>query len=404
MTVTRTTTDVRVARAALSGLVEPGHREVADLLRSNGPVAGLERLLAGAVSAGLASAVRARVAVADPVTVAEQGLRRCDRLGGRLVIPEDDEWPQSLEDLQEIATGDEPHVHPPLCLWARGGHRLDTVTQRAVSIVGARAATSYGTHVASELAYGLADRGWTVVSGGAYGVDGAAHRGALTAGGVTIAVLACGVDTAYPVGHTSLFERIAADGLLISEWPPGANPQRHRFLVRNRVIAALSAGTVVVEAGARSGSRMTARRADELGRVVMAVPGPITSAMSVGSHELVRQFGAALVASSAHVLEEIGRIGEGLAEWPGRGAPGGDRRDDLDPRAARVLDAVPARMAASVDHIAAECGLSTRDVRRSIPTLVLLDFAEESEGGFRLSESARRDLARREPAARPALR
>jgi DNA processing protein len=395
---------VRLARAALARLVEPGHRELGELVRETGAVAALERLRSGEVSSWLRGAACARLAGADPLDRAAEDLARCDRLGGRLVIPEDDEWPAALDNLIEISSGDDPHVYPPLCLWVRGSHRLDAACARAVAIVGARAATHYGTHVSGEFAYGLADRGWTVISGGAYGVDGAAHRGALAAEGLTTAVLACGVDTAYPVGHTNLFERIASDGLLISEWPPGATPQRHRFLVRNRVIAALGAGTVVVEAAARSGARMTARRASELGRLVMAVPGPVTSAMSVGTHELVRQLGATLVASSAHVLEEVGRLGEAFDASATSEARAASRRDELEPRAARILDAVPARRAAPIEKIAADAGLSARDVRRTMPTLVMLGLAEEGGRGYRLTLSARTELSTREPAEAPKLR
>src|SRR6266516_4220597 len=183
----------------------------------------------------------ARVALA---CLAEQALARTVRVGARLVIPEDDEWPTQLADLRRISRpgGDrtERDTYPPVCLWVRGEPPLSDSLHRSVSVVGARASTSYGNHIATELAYGVSNRGWAVVSGGAYGIDAAAHRGALSAGGVTVVVLACGVDRAYPAAHASLFERVMADGLVISEWPPGAEPHRHRFLVRNRVIAALS--------------------------------------------------------------------------------------------------------------------------------------------------------------------
>lgn len=404
MTALSAKTEVRLARAALARLVEPGHRELWELVHAAGPAEALDRLRSGNTSAGLHATALARLDESSPLDAASDDLERCERQGGRFVIPEDDEWPAGLDDLAMIGTGDEPHVYPPLGLWVRGAHRLDKACARAVAIVGARASTPYGNHVAGEIGYGLAHRGWTVVSGGAYGVDGAAHRGALAAGGVTVAVLACGVDTAYPVGHTNLFERIGEEGLLISEWPPGATPQRHRFLVRNRVIAALAAGTVVVEAGARSGSRMTARRAHELGRIVMAVPGPVTSAMSVGPHDLVRQFGACLVASSAHVVDEVGRLGEWAVNGPELPGSSGSRCDDLEPRAARVLDALPTTRAAAVERIAAQAGLPARDVRRTLPSLVLLDLAEETASGFRLTTSARRELARREPAVKPPLR
>jgi DNA processing protein len=397
--------EVRLARVMLARLVEPGHRELGELVRAEGPVGAWERVRAGAVSPELHAAVRSRLHTGDPLDRAADDLHRTARLGARLVIPEDAEWPAALEPLTGISTADDPHVYPPLCLWVRGAAQLDEACARAVAVVGARAATPYGDHVSGEFGYGLADRGWTVISGGAYGIDGAAHRGALAAGGLTMAVLACGVDTVYPVGHGSLFDRIAEVGLLVSEWPPGATPQRHRFLVRNRVIAALGAGTVVVEAAARSGARMTARRAYELGRVVMAVPGPVTSAMSVGPHRLVREFGARLVASSTHVIEEVGRLGEALAEPAPDSADGpARRRDALEPRAARVLDAVPLSRPAAVERIAASAGLPARDVRRTLPNLVLLDLVEEVGTGYRVAAGARSALRTRPPTAIPEVR
>ena len=227
-------------------------------------------------------------------------LRRAERCGARLVTPEDDEWPALPLHALVLATAAEPEdpKHqsartvapvPPLALWVRGPGRLDELADRSVAIVGSRASTAYGEHVAGEFGYQLAERGWTVVSGGAYGIDAAAHRGALAAEGPTIAVLACGVDRPYPAGNGALLHRIAESGLVVSEWPPGAAPHQHRFLVRNRLIAGLTRGTVVVEAAARSGAVATANRARKLGKQVMVVPGPVTSAMSVGCHELLRE-------------------------------------------------------------------------------------------------------------------
>jgi DNA processing protein len=248
--------------------------------------------------------------------------------------------------------------------------------------VGARAATSYGTHVATDLAFGLADRGWTVVSGGAYGIDGAAHRGALSAGGATVAVLASGLDVVYPVGHANLFDRIGTDGLLISEWPPGSTPQRHRFLIRNRVIAAACRGTVVVEASARSGARNTARHTRELGRMLMAVPGPVTSSMSIGTNLLIRQDDARLVGSAAEVLEEVGLIGEDLAPVPrGKETP----HDQLDTLSTRILDALPWGRPATVEELAVASRITPTQVRRTIPMLVMMGFAEETGSGYRLN-------------------
>ncbi|HEV2087860.1 MAG TPA: DNA-processing protein DprA, partial [Cryptosporangiaceae bacterium] len=264
-----------------------------------------------------------------------------------------------------------------------------------------RAATAYGTHVAGELGHGLADRGWTVVSGGAYGIDGAAHRGALGAGGVTIAALPSGIDTSYPVGHTALFERIAEAGLLLTEYPPGESPQKHRFLLRNRLIAALGAGVVVVEVGARSGANTTAERAHQLGHPVMAVPGPVTSALSVGTHTLIRDGGALLVCSAAQVVEAVGRMGEGIEDHESAGSgdrPASGRPPALDPALERVLEAVPAGGAATVEEIALAARTTPVAARRALPTLVLRGLVDERAGTYRLSAAMRERAAGRSSA------
>ncbi|HYN93695.1 MAG TPA: DNA-processing protein DprA, partial [Pilimelia sp.] len=269
-----------LARVALTWLAEPGTRSVHALVSSVGPVAALAHLLAGdTADSALRQAVSARVATADPRRVAQEALGRARRLGARIATPEDPDWPAPVERLAALpATGDrrvERENAPPLCLWVRGALPLAETLDRSVAIVGSRASTAYGDHVATDLAYGLAERGWTVVSGGAYGIDAAAHRGSLTGGGPTVAVLACGVDRPYPMGNAALFDRIVDAGLLISEWPPGAEPHRHRFLIRNRLIAAATCGTVLVEAAARSGATSTLRRALALRRPAMVVPGPV---------------------------------------------------------------------------------------------------------------------------------
>lgn len=366
---------------ALAQLVEAGRRDLADLIERYGPVGALQELRSGAVGGRLGEAAERRVG-SDTDRELERILAHSERLGARVVIPEDEEWPDQVTDLIRAARREDADVAPPVCLWVRGEKRLDETLRRSVALVGARAATEYGRHVATELGFGLADRGWTVVSGGAYGIDAAAHRGALAAGGVTVAVFACGVDTAYPVGHVSLFERIAEDGLLISEWPPGVTPQRHRFLVRNRLIAAATTGTVVVEAAARSGSRATLARARRLGRATMAVPGPVTSAMSVGTHLEVREGDARLVTTAQEVLEEVGRIGTDLAPLPqGEVQP----RDALPPEAAKVLDAVPAGKPVRADRVAELAGLPVRQVHRVLPLLVVAGMVNETPDGYRLA-------------------
>jgi DNA processing protein len=253
---------------------------------------------------------------------------------------------------------------PPLALWVLGPQRLDELVDRSVAIVGSRASTAYGEHVAAELGHQLGERGWTVVSGGA-------------------------VDRPYPAAHGALFHRIAETGLLVSEWPPGCAPLRHRFLVRNRLIAALTRGTVVVEAAARSGAQATAQRARRLGRAVLVVPGPITSAMSVGCHELLRdrEAGATLVSSAAHVIEAVGGIGTDLAEPPER--PTGPR-DGLSDLAARVLDACPVRTGVSPERLAAIAGCDVLEVLRVLPALELADLVEWTGTGWRLRPPPRR--------------
>jgi DNA processing protein len=382
---------VRRARAWLSRAAEPGSVAFWRFVEEAGPVEAVRRLRAGRAPDVVRALVGARLD--QDATLAD--LLRAERCGARLVVPEDDEWPHLLLHCLTLAASDEPddpRRHsprttapvPPVALWVRGAARLDELAERSVAVVGARASTAYGEHVAGELGHQLGARGWTVVSGGAFGIDAAAHRGALAAGAPTIAVLACGVDRPYPAGHGALFQRIAEDGLLVSEWPPAAAPHKHRFLVRNRLIAALTRGTVVVEAAARSGAQATARRAQRLGRSVMVVPGPVTSAMSVGCHELLRDpdLGVVLVANAAHVVEAVGRLGEDLADPPERPA---DPRDGLSDVACRVLDACPVRNGVSPERLAATAGCDVLEVVRVLPALELADLVEWTGTGWRLA-------------------
>lgn len=382
---------VRRARAWLSRAVEPGTVDFWRYVEDRGPVEAVRRIRAGTAPDRIRALVGARAQ--DDMTLAD--LSRAERCGARLVVPEDDEWPAMPLHALTVAVAREPDDHrqqsdrtlapvPPLALWVRGGGRLDELADRSVAVVGARAATAYGEHVAAELGHQLGERGWTVVSGGAFGIDGAAHRGALAAEAPTIAVLSCGVDRPYPAAHGALFHRIADDGLLVSEWPPGCAPLRHRFLVRNRLIAGLTRGTVVVEAAARSGAQATARRAQALGRRVLVVPGPVTSAMSVGCHELLRDedLHAELVASAAHVIAAVGTIGDDLdapVERPD--AP----RDGLSDLASRVLDACPVRTGVSPERLAAVAGCDVLDVLRVLPALEVADLVQWTGTGWRLT-------------------
>jgi DNA processing protein len=268
-----------------------------------------------------------------------------------------------------------------LVLWVLGSARLDQVADRAAAIVGTRAATAYGEHVAADLAAGLVGRDAAVVSGGAFGIDAAAHRAALASEGVTVAVLAGGVDVPYPTGHAALLKQIADVGLVVSEYPPGVRPARHRFLTRNRLVAALAGATVVVEAGARSGAANTAAWARALGRPVCAVPGPVTSSASVGCHALLRSGDAHLVTRTEEVIELIGHIGELAPDEP-RGTSALDGLTDIDKR---VYDALPARGARSVDEIAVASGLPATAILGPLAMLEVAGLVAHHEGRWKLS-------------------
>ena len=382
---------LRRARAWLTRAAEPGSLPLWRFVEDAGPVAAVQALRRGTAPEPVRAVVGARAT--EDASLGD--LCRAERHGARLVVPEDEEWPAlPLHPLTLAACaggGNErlpdrtTALVPPVALWVRGEAPLDATVDRSVAVVGARASTSYGEHVAADLGAQLGERGWTVVSGGAYGIDVAAHRGALAAGAPTVAVLACGVDRAYPAAHSAVFERIVdGGGLLVSEWPPGAAPHRHRFLVRNRIIAGLTRGTVVVEAAARSGAQATARRAAGLGKQVLVVPGPVTSAMSVGCHELLREedTGARLVSNAAQVIEAVGDLGTDLAAPAERPA---SPRDGLGDLARRVLDACPVRAGVSAERLAAVAGCDPLEAMRVLPALEVAELVQWTGTGWRLA-------------------
>ncbi|MDX6362536.1 DNA-processing protein DprA [Streptomyces sp. NPDC058274] len=369
------TDDERLARVALARAVEPGDEVGGRWVREFGAVEVARRLMTGGEQLPGVSPTRwegllGRAARARP----EQDLAQAREAGVRYVCPGDGEWPAQLDDLGDGR---------PLGLWVRGRPSLRMWALRSVAVVGARACTAYGAHMAGTLGAGLAERGWVVVSGGAYGVDGAAHRGALGAGGATVAVLACGVDRPYPRGHTQLITRIAEQGLVVGELPPGDHPTPSRFILRNRVIAALTRGTVVVEAAYRSGALVTARAAHRLGRFTMGVPGPATSGLSAGVHELLRA-DAVLVSDAAEVVELIGDMGELAPDRRGPVLP----RDLLEPGAARVLSALPGRGTATADRIARGAGTTEDDAVGRLYELRALGFVERHGDGWKLTRQA----------------
>ncbi|MFC4856409.1 DNA-processing protein DprA [Actinophytocola glycyrrhizae] len=369
--------EVVLARAYLMRVAEPPAFALHAFVDVVGPVEAADRVRHGDVPEAVQSETEAR----RDLDLAGEDLGNAEKAGARLVVPEDPDWPAwQLLCLAPPTDRGLRGAGPPLGLWVRGAVPVANVFDRAVSVVGARAATGYGEHVAAELGYGLARAGMTVVSGAAYGIDGAAHRGALSAGGPTVAVLACGVDIAYPAGHSGLLDGIAAAGLVVSEYPPGTTPARHRFLVRNRLIAALSSATVVVEAGIRSGARNTATTAGALGKVVLAVPGPITSAMSVGCHDLLRTGGAMVAGSVPEIIEAVGPVGENLD--PARR----DRRratDGLGEQALRVHDALLREESRDAEQLAVESGVPPARVRALLSELEFTGHATRHDDGWR---------------------
>jgi len=359
-------------------------------VREHGVAATLAAVRDGAPIHGIdVEALRHRLATAS----GEQDLERAAAAGGRLICPGDGEWPVVLDDLRWVN-------RDCFGLWVIGNRSLADLTERAVAMVGTRVATDYGVRVTSDIATGLADRGWTVVSGLAFGIDGAAHGAALAVGGLTVAVLACGVDVPYPEGHRALYERIAAEGLICSEHPPGASPQRPRFLVRNRVIAALGAGTVVVEAALRSGARSTAGHATALNRHLMVVPGPVTSATSAGCHALLRERPDAVVVTRAEdVIEQCGHMGE-LA--PPQSGPA-TIRDALGPMVARVLEGAPVQKGAAVESIAAAAGVSVPVAAAALAALATAGLVARDGERWAMTAAGRADRKARRAESGSAL-
>lgn len=362
----------RFARTRWSGITEPGDGDAGRLIAAVGAMEALDLLDAGESldvgpslddrAGGSYSAAierwRPRLAHVDSLL----HLRQAARFGARLVIPGDLEWPTGLDDLG---------VHAPMALWVRGIPGALGALDRSLAIVGARAATGYGEHVTIEVASGLVDRGFAIVSGAAFGIDGAAHRAALASRGTTVAFLAGGVDRFYPSAHETLLNRIVEHGAVVSEVPCGTAPTKWRFLQRNRLIAAASRATVVIEAGWRSGSLNTAGHASQLGRPLGAVPGPVTSSASAGCHRLIREYDAVCVTSAQEMAELVDPA------TPAAGPASGPT-----PTRTRVLDAL-ARTGRDVSRVAAISGLSIDQVRAELGLLDLDGLVTESSTGWR---------------------
>ncbi|WP_458041684.1 MULTISPECIES: DNA-processing protein DprA [Bacteria] len=386
------------ARAIWSLISEPGDGVAGHLVAALGAEVALNEIRSKASarresrSMALTAGLRRWLPRLNGIAV--DGMFRTARFARlRLVTPDDADWPRGLEDLG---------AHAPILLWVRGRGEALSLRGPRVALVGARASSAYGELVAGELAADLADRGVCVVSGAAFGIDGAAHRAALGTGGTTIAVLAGGVDRPYPTRHSEMIARIADHGAVIGEVAPGAAPTKSRFLERNRLIAAMSDATVVVEAGWRSGSLNTAGHAAALGRPLGAVPGPITSATSAGCHRMLREFDATCVTSAADIIELTGWETHPLqtaARPVARDAAGRDgmpgERTQTDGSAEHtpsssgttagrgVLDALGTRTRRSSDEIARRVGLAPTQVEAQLGLFELEGLVMREDGGWR---------------------
>lgn len=384
----------RFSRAALARLMEPQDAAGLALVQVCGAVDAL-RIATGQVAAGPELEQEITALLTDsgsatswsgmsaslkrwqpriPDLAPERDLATMGRLGGRLIIPSDELWPAQLADLG---------IQEPMCLWWRGQEQPLPAMEKCIALVGSRDSTSYGASVTGDMAYSLAQRGLTVVSGGAYGIDAHAHRAALAgaSGAVpTIAVMAGGVDRFYPSGNEDLLRAVCNQGAVIAEVPPGSAPTRYRFLQRNRLIAAMSAVTVVVEARWRSGALNTAHHAETLGRAVGAVPGSVHSANSAGCHRLLRDGGAVCVTDAAEVAELALPNGTGLPETR-RGKI--EVQDGLTLEDLVLLDALPLRSTTSVEKLSTVAGLSQESVRAGLGRLGLLGLAVSERGGWK---------------------
>jgi DNA processing protein len=368
--------DAVLRRAAISwargGVLSP--QRLWRAAREHGGVEALLAAGAGELSDWLGSEEKARALLrsADDAA-AERWAAQVERAGMRVVTAFDEEYPAALSEISD----------PPFMLYAAG--RLERLKGPAVAIVGSRAATRYGRDVAARLARDLAAAGVTVVSGFARGVDHAAHEAALPEPGGTVAVLGCGLDVDYPREHAILKDAMRAQGLLLSEYPPGSEPRAEHFPVRNRIIAGLSAGVVVVEASRKSGSLITARLANESGRDVFAVPGSVFSQTSIGTHELLRD-GAILCRGAEDVLSEL---------FPQIGTAGGSAMiaalpagSSLSPEARRILETLRKGEDASAEELAQQTDLPAATVLAALFELEEAGLAVFADGG---RYGARRD-------------
>lgn len=361
----------RDARMALCCAIEPGSRDEAALVAEHGAVAVWRSLLKP-------TAVSRWAARAHSLDLGRVQ-RSTARFGLRFVVPSDDEWPARLSDLAR-AEPVQDMGGVPFGLWLKGDVSLADAVSRSIAIVGSRACTAYGQSVAGDLAAGLGAHGISTVSGGAYGIDAAAHAGALAAGAVTVAAMAGGLDKLYPTGNSALLQRVARHGLLVSELPPGEHPTRVRFLARNRLIAALSPATVMVEAALRSGARNTVSWANACQRMVMAVPGPVHSATSATPHRLIRDAEAVLCTGVEDVLELVEPVGTRSSRRPDQHR----RLDELSGDGLAVYEALPARGFMAAGEVSLRAGVPLGRCLGLLDRLAEQGFITQGPDGWRL--------------------
>lgn len=364
--------EMRWAWMALAHAGEPADAALGRLVHAVGPIEALDRIRHGR------SGLRHQEGLATRLggLTGGQAEEQAAAMGIRIITPGDHEWPSQVGDLGMTA---------PLAMWLWGAADLRLLALRSLAIVGARACTLYGEETTRSWAAELASEGWAIVSGAALGIDAAAHRGALAAGGVTLAVMAGGVDVAYPRAHAPLLAAIADQGLIVSEVPLGETVRRQRFLSRNRLIAALARATLVIEAADRSGTSATARAAHQMGRSVLALPGPVTSPASIGCHRMIQDGLAMLVAD----LDDV-RSAVDLTSLPPVPVPAAPMLpfDQLHPREARVLDGIPSRGWIDAEGLVRACGLGVADVLTGVALLVAAGLLEEGADGWRLPRAS----------------
>jgi DNA processing protein len=386
----------RFARSTWTGIAEPGDRTAGLVVQALGAADALDAVVARWPAPQWSAAIIQSGVDGVPESEFQQAIerwqprlksaaallavRQAARYGARLLVPDAPGWPIGVDDLG---------LHAPIALWVRGIEGALAALDSSVAVVGARSATNYGEHVTMEVSAGLVDRGYAIVSGAAYGIDGMAHRAALASHGTTVAFLAGGVDRFYPSGHDALLTRMVEAGAIISELPCGQPPTKWRFLQRNRLIAAASQATVVIEAGWRSGSLNTAGHAAEIGRPIGAVPGPITSAASAGCHRLIRDYNATLVTTAEEIAELLGgqpRPGNSQIESGSRTGLGSPvELVETRPRSAeetRLLDAISQTSPREVPDIAARAGLSIAAVQSLLGALEIEELVIERERGW----------------------